>query len=191
MTVMVYADDIGQATIEWKHAQLLVNTSLLKFICKGILLCKLTCLVIYRLTLNMSDMRQTSAILNIDIYRKQWPSISPISTTSYEMAWSLSSVVTFHRSVQHNLNADVNWTMKYSQKKVKACSKQKGIRWCQQLNKPGGIGKNRASLARKLWTETNYLKYTTSVSSYNLEQVTLTKYPNQNTYKRDNANIAC
>ena len=81
--------------------------------------------------------------------------------------------------------------MKYSQKEVKACSKQKGIRWSQQLNKPGGIGKNRASLARKLWTETNYLKHTTSVSSYNLEQVTLTKYPSQNTYKRDNANIAC
>ena len=70
--------------------------------------------------------------------------------------------------------------------KTKVCAKQNGIRWCQQCNKPGAIGRNRAWLAQRLWTETNHVKNTTSVSSCNLEQVTLTKDPNQNTYKRNN-----
>ena len=44
----------------------LVNTSLLKVICTGICLCKLTYSVIYRLTLNKSDLRQRSKILNVN-----------------------------------------------------------------------------------------------------------------------------
>ena len=74
--------------------------------------------------------------------------------------------------------------------KTKACAKQNGIRWCQQCNKADAIGRNRAWLAQRLWTETNYVKNTTSVSSCNLGQVTLTNYPNQNTYERNNDNIA-
>ena len=70
--------------------------------------------------------------------------------------------------------------------KTKVCAKQNSIRWCQQCNKPGAIGRNRSWYAQRLWTETNYVMNTTTVSSCNLEQVTLTKYPNQNTSKRDN-----
>ena len=156
--------------------QWLVNTSLLKVICRGIWLCKLTYPVIYRLTLNKSDLHQTNTILNIN---KQRPSISAIRTTIYEMPWSLSSVLTLHRSVQLKLNADVNWTVKRTQKQRHV--KQNGIKWCQQCNKPGAVGRNRAWLAQILWTETNYVKNTTSISSCSLEQVTLTNYPNQNT----------
>ena len=65
MTPMLYADDTGQITKYWKHMQWLVNTSLLKFICRGIWLCKITYPVICRLTLNKSDLHQTNAILNI------------------------------------------------------------------------------------------------------------------------------
>ena len=56
----------------------------------------------------------------------------------------------------------------------------------QQCNKPSATDRNRAWLVQRLWTETNYVKNTTSASSCNLEQVTLTKPPNQNTYKTNN-----
>ena len=70
--------------------------------------------------------------------------------------------------------------------KTKTCAKQNGIKWCQRSNKPGAIGRNKAWLAQRLWTETNYVKNATSVRSCTLEQITLTKYPNQNTYNRNN-----
>ena len=56
----------------------------------------------------------------------------------------------------------------------------------QECNKPSATDRNRAWLVQRLWTETNYVKNTTSVSSCNLEQVTLTKPPNQNTCKTIN-----
>ena len=74
--------------------------------------------------------------------------------------------------------------------KTKGCAKQKGIKWYQRCNKPGERSRNRAWLAQRLWTETNYVKNTTNISSCTLEQVTLIKYPNQNTYERNNFNIA-
>ena len=150
----------------------LVKTSLLKVICRGIWLCKLTYPVSQRLTSNNSDLR-----------------ISAIRATIYEMTISLSSILTLHRSVQLSLNAHVNWTMKRSRKQIKTHTKQSGIMWCQQCNKPDAIGRNRALLAQRLWTATNYVKNATRVSSCNLEQVTLFKYPNKNTYKINNANI--
>ena len=70
--------------------------------------------------------------------------------------------------------------------KTKTCAKQNGTKWCQRSNKPGAIGRNKAWLAQRLWTETNYVKNATSVSSCTLEQITITKYPNQNTYNRNN-----
>ena len=48
------------------------------------------------------------------------------------------------------------------------------------------MSRDRAWLALRSWTETNYVKNTTSISSCNLEQVKLTKYPNQKIYKRNN-----
>ena len=47
------------------------------------------------------------------------------------------------------------------------------------------MSRKREWLALRLWTETNYVKNTTGASSCNLEQVTITKYPNQNIYKRN------
>ena len=157
--------------------QWLVNTSLLKVICRGVWLCKLTYPVIYRLTMNKSDLRQTSKILNIIL--KQLPSISAIRTTIYEMTRSQSSVLALDRSVQLKLNSDVNWTIKLSQKQIRASVKQNGIRWCQQCNKPGTIGKGERDLLEGYELRINYVKNTASVSYCNLEQFTPTKCPNQ------------
>ena len=148
--------------------QWLVNTSLLKVICRGIWLCKLTYPVIYRLTLNKSDLHQTNTILNI---YKQWPPISAIRTTIYEMPWSLSSMLTLHRSVQLKLNSDVNWTIKLSQNQVRANTKQNSIRWCQQFSKPDTIGRIERDLT---WNKFRQLKIQT-----------------KHMYKRSNANIPC
>ena len=133
--------------------------------------------VFYRLTLNKSDLRQRIKILNI--IEKQLPSISAISTTIYEMTWTLSLVLTLHRSVQLELNSDVSWTIKLSQKQIRASVKQNGIRWCQQSNKPSTIGEKERDLLKSFELRTNYIKNSTRVSSCDLEQVTPTKYPNQ------------
>ena len=108
------------------------------------------------------------------------------------MTCPLSSVPTWHRSVQLKLNSDVNWTIKLSQNQVRASAKQNGIRWCQQCNKSGTIGRTDHDLLKGFELTTYYVKNTTSVSSCDLEQVAPTKYPNQKyVYKRNNANIAC
>ena len=57
--------------------------------------------------------------------------------------------------------------------------KQNDIRWCQQCNKPGEIGRIEHNLLKGYELRKNYVKNTTSVSSCDLEQVTPTKYPNQ------------
>ena len=62
---MAYADDTGQIIMQQKHMQWLVTTSLLKVICRGVWLCELTYPVIYRLTFDKSNLRQTSKIINI------------------------------------------------------------------------------------------------------------------------------
>ena len=95
------------------------------------------------------------------------------------MTWSLSSVLTLHRSVQLKLNSDVNWTLKLSQKQIRAIAKQNNIRWCQQCNKPGTIGGAERNLRKGFELRRNYVKSSTSVSSCDLKQVTPTKYPNQ------------
>ena len=131
---------------------------MLKVKCRGIWLCKLTYPVIYRLTVNRSDLRQTITLLNI--IEKQLPSISAISPTIFETTWSLSSVLTLHRSVQLKLNSDVK------QITASASAKQNSIRWCQQRNKPRRNRENRAWLAQMLWTEKKLCKeHATSVSS--------------------------
>ena len=157
--------------------QWLVNTSLLRVICRGPCLCKLTYPLVYRLTLNKSDLRRTSHILSTIM--KHLPSISAIRTIIYEITWSPSSVLTLHRSAQLKLNSDVNWTIKLSQKQIRASAKQNGIRWCQQCNKPGAIGRTERGLLKGYEMRTNYVKNTTSVCSCDLEQLTPTKYPNQ------------
>ena len=155
----------------------LINTSLLKVICRGAWLCKLTYPVIYRLTVNRLELPQISAILNV--IWKQLPSTSAIRTTIYEMAWSLTSVLTLHGSVQLKLNSDVN------------CAKQNGIRWCQQCNKPGTIGRVECDLLKCYELRTNYVKNTTSVSSSTWNKSLQLNIQTKNTYKRNNSNIAC
>ena len=157
--------------------QWLVNTSLLKVICRGVWLCKLTYPLIYGLTLNNSDLRQTSNI--ISIIQKQLPPISAIRTTIYDMTWSPSSVLTLHRSAELKLNSDVNWTIKLNQKQKRASAKQNSIGWCQECNKLGAISWAERDLLKGYELRTNYVKNTNSVSSSDLEQVTATKYPNQ------------
>ena len=157
MTLMVYADDTGQIIIYWKHMQWLINASLFKVICRGIWLCKLTYPVIYRLTLNKSDLHQTNTILNI-----------------YEMIFSLSNkdnyLWNFMIMISANF-AQVNATQTEcwckmnceTDPKTKAGAKENGIRWCQQCINSGAIGRNRAWLAQRLWTETSYVMNTISV----------------------------
>ena len=157
--------------------QWLVTTSLLRVICRGVWLFKLTYPVIYRLTLNKSDLRQRSKILNI--IQKQLISISAIPTTIYEMTWSLSSVLTLYRPVQLKLNSDVSWTNKLNEKQIRVSAKQNGIKWSQQCNKPGTIGGTECDFLKGFELRTNYLKNSTSVSSCDLEQVRPTKYANQ------------
>ena len=93
------------------------------------------------------------------------------------MAWSLPSALTLHRSVQLKLNSDVNWTIKLNQKQIRASAKPNGIRWCQQCNKPDTIGATERDLPKGYKLRTNYVKNKTSISSFDLEQVTSTKYP--------------
>ena len=157
--------------------QWLVNTSLLRVICRGPCLCKLTYPLVYRLTLNKSDLRRTSHILSTIM--KHLPSISAIRTIIYEITWSPSSVLTLHRSAQLKLNSNVNWTIRLSQEQIRASAKQNGIRWCQQCDKPGAIGRTERDLLKGYELKTNYAKKTTMVNSCDLEQVTPTKYPNQ------------
>ena len=125
---------------------------MLKVKCRGIWLCKLTYPVIYRLTVNRSDLRQTITLLNI--IEKQLPSISAISPTIFETTWSLSSVLTLHRSVQLKLNSDVK------QITASASAKQNSIRWCQQRNKPGAIGRIERDLFKCYELRKNYVKNT-------------------------------
>ena len=154
-----------------------INTSLFKVICRGPCLCKLTYPVVYKLTLSKADLRRTSHILST--IWKHLPSISAIRTITYEMTWSPSSVLTLHRSTQLKLNSAVNWTIKLSQRQIRASAKQNDIRWCQQCNKPVAIGRTERDLLKGYELRTNCVKNTTSISSCDLEQVTPTKYPNQ------------
>ena len=76
-------------------------------------------------------------------------------------------------------NSNVNWTIKLNQKQIRASAKLNGIRWCQQCNKPGAIGRTERDLLKGYELRRNYVKNATSVSSSDLEQVTPTKCPNQ------------
>ena len=93
------------------------------------------------------------------------------------MAWSLPSALTLHRSVELKLNSDVNWTIKLNQKQIRASAKPNCISSCQQCNKPGTIGATERDLLKGYKLRRNYVKNKTSVSSFDLEQVTSTKYP--------------
>ena len=105
------------------------------------------------------------------------------------MTWSPSSVLTLHRSVQLKLNSDVNWTIKLTQKQISASTKRNCIRWCQQCNKAGAIGRIERDLLRGYKLRTNYVINTTNVSSCDLEQVTQLNIQTKNTSKRNNATL--
>ena len=140
--------------------QWLVNTSLLKVIRRDVWLCKLTYPIIYRLTLNKLDLRQTNNVLFI-------------------------KAITFNLSNQGNhLWNDIITVLsanfaQVSATQIRASSKENGIRWCQQFNKPGPIGRIERDWLKGYELRTNHVNNTTSVSSCNLKQVTPTKYLNQ------------
>ena len=131
--------------------QWLVNTSLVKVICRGIWLWKPTCPVIYRLTLNKSDLRHTSKMLNI--IWKHLSSISAIRTTICVMTWPLSSALTLHRSVKRRkLN---NHTEPKANKGKYEAKRYKVIATMQQTRHNR---ENRVWLTRRLWTENKLCK---------------------------------
>ena len=70
-------------------------------------------------------------------------------------------------------------TIVSSQKQMRASAKQNSIRWYQQCNKPGTIGRTESDLLKGYELRENYVKNTITVSSCDLEQVTPTKYPKQ------------
>ena len=70
-------------------------------------------------------------------------------------------------------------TIKLSQKQIRASVMQNGIRSCQQCNKPGVLGRTERQLLEGYELRTNYVKNTTTLSSYELEQVMATKHPNE------------
>ena len=70
-------------------------------------------------------------------------------------------------------------TFKLSQKQIRASVMQNGIRSCQQCNKPGVLGRTERQLLEGYELRTNYVKNTTTLSSYELEQVMATKHPNE------------
>ena len=80
------------------------------------------------------------------------------------------------------LNNDLNWIIKLSQKQIRTSAKENSIRWCQQCNKPGAIGRIESDLLKGYelapvpvtWNKSHQLNIQT-----------------KNTYKRNNANIAC
>ena len=154
--------------------QWLVNTSLLKVICRGVWLCKLTYPVIYRLTMINSDLRKTSNMLSI--IQKQLSSILAITTAIYEMTWSPSSVLILHRSVQLKLNSDVKLNYQVEPKTNKDKFEAKRHNMMPTMQQTRHDRQNRVCLAQRLWT---YVKNTTSVSSCDLEQGTPSKYPKQ------------
>ena len=166
--------------------QWLINTSILRVKCRNIWLCKLIYPVIYRLTLNKSELYQTNTILNIyamtfNLSNKDnylWNAMIAVLSANF------AQVSTTQTECWCKMNCETH-------PKTKACAKQNGIRWCQQCNKPGAIGTNRSWLTQRLWPETNYVKNTTSVSSCKLEQVMLIKYPNQMLIREIIPNIPC
>ena len=159
---------------------------MLRVKCRNIWLCKLTYPVIYRLTLSKSDLYQTNTILNIYAMTFNF-------SNKDNYLWNVMIVVLSANFTQVSATQTECWCKMNCEThpKTKACAKQNGIRWCQQCNKPGAIGTNRSWLTQRLWPETNYVKNTTSVSSCKLEQVMLTKYPNQMFIREIIPNIPC
>ena len=125
--------------------QCLINTSLLKVICRGIWLCKLTHPVIYRLTLNKSGPHQTNTILNI--YTMTFN-----LRNNYNYLWDAMITVLKANFSKVNATQTECWCKMNSetQRKTKAYAKRNGKRLCQQCNKPDAIGRNRAWLTQRL-----------------------------------------
>ena len=136
--------------------------------------------------MNKSDQHQTNTILNI------YAMTFNLSNKDNYL-WNAMITVLSANFVQVSATQTECWCKMNCEThpKTKACAKQNGIRWCQQCNKPGAIGRNRAWLAQRLWAETNYVKNTTSVSSCNLKQVTLTKYQTKILIRDIIPNIPC
>ena len=136
--------------------QWLVNTSLLKVICRGDWLYKLTYPVIYRLTLSKSDLCQTSN--NIKHYIE---TITFNHSNKDNHPWNdmiTALMLTLHSSAQLKLNSDVNWTIKLSQKQKKGKCEAKRHKVMPTMHQTKSNRQNRALLAQRLWTENKLFK---------------------------------
>ena len=135
--------------------QWLVNTSLLKVICRGVWLCKLTYPVIYRLTLNKSDLRQTSTILNI-IEAITFNLSNKDNHLWNDMIAVLSAKFTHVSATQTVFWCKLNYQIEPKTNKGKCEAKQhKVIPTMQQTRRNR---QNRAWLAQRLWTENKLCK---------------------------------
>ena len=103
-----------------------------------------------------NDLLQRRKILNI--IWKQLPSISAIRATIYKLTWSLSSVITLHRSVQLKPNSDVNGTIKLSQKQIPTRCEVKRHKVVPTMEQTRRNRQNRARFAQRLWTENKLCK---------------------------------
>ena len=109
-------------------------------------------------------------------YHIEWITlIQGIRTTIYEMAFLIANFA----QVSFKLNSDVNWTIKLSQKTNKGKCEAKRHNVMPKMQQARQNRQNRECLLKGYELRTDCLKKTTSVSSWDLELVTPTKYPNQ------------
>ena len=127
--------------------QWLVNTSLLKVICRGVWLCTLTYPVIYRLTLNKSDLQQRSKII-----------FSLSSKGSHLSNDNMITVLSanFAQSVQLKLNSELNYQVEPKTNKGK--SKAKRHKVMPTIQQTRYNRRNKVWLAQRLWTESKLCK---------------------------------
>ena len=185
-------DTGGVCWWHWTHHYIVethamtINTSMLKSYMWRHLVMQTNIPVIYRLTLNKSDLHQTNTILNI------YAMTFNLSNKDNYL-WNAMITVLSANFAQVSATQTECWCKMNCEThpQTKTYAKQNGLRCYQQCNKPGAIGRNRAWLAQRLRTETNYVKNTTSVSSCNLKQVTLTKYQTKILIRDIIPNIPC
>ena len=142
--------------------QWLVNTSLLKVICRGVWLCKLTYPVIYRLTLNKSDLRQASYIQIIyKLYTSYIEAITFNLSNKDNHLWNdmitvLSANFAQVSATQTEFWCKLNYQIEPKTNKGKCEAKRHKVMPTMQQtrrNRP-----NRAWLAQRLWTENKLCK---------------------------------
>ena len=133
--------------------QWLVNTSLLKVICRCLWLC-----IPSNLQANIKQVRPAGDKKYTKYYIEAITFNPAIRTNIYEMTWSPSSVLTL--DIQRNSNWILKTEFKLSQKqlrnKIKCEAKRHKVMPTMQQTRRSW--KNRAWLAQRVWTEDKLCK---------------------------------